>query len=87
MKIFSDCTPQNWYTDCAEAEDHDFNWRGVFGCHSKRSRILMMDLMNFFIEIRCVQKSMREIMPGIFEDEENCDLVKHMENRGERHSR
>ena len=42
----------------------------------------MVDLMDFLIKIGSVQKSVGEIMPGVFKYEEYGDLVKHFKNRG-----
>jgi hypothetical protein len=72
--------PQGWAANSAESKHHDFNGGSVFGSKTKRSTILMVDLMNHLVQARSMQSSVRPVMPGIFEDEEYSNLVWYCED-------
>lgn len=76
--------PQDRASDSAKTEDHDFDGRGVFGGHTERSRVLMVDLVDVLIERTPVQGAVRPVMPCILENKKDGDLVSHCEERGER---
>ena len=44
----------------------------------------MVDLVDILIKWTPMQRAVRPIVPSIFEDEENGDLVHNLEDRGER---
>lgn len=46
----------------------------------------MVDLVDALVQGTPVECSMTPIVPGVFEDEEDCDLVCYGEELGEGHS-
>ena len=81
MKVPSDGTPQYRGSNRAETEDHDFDGRSVLGSHTKRGRVLMVNLVDVFVERTPVQSAMGPIMPCVLYDKEDGDLVGHREKR------
>jgi len=77
VKVLGAEGPDNWDYDCACAEDHGLNRRGVFSGKTKRSRVLMVDLVNVLVERTPVKEAVRPVMPCILYDEEYCDLKSH----------
>ncbi len=77
MKIASDQNPKDWYRDSCETENHDFNWRRVFGGKSEGSRVLVVDLVDILVERTPVHRAMGPVMPCILQHEENRDLECH----------
>jgi hypothetical protein len=74
MKIASDQNLKDWYRDSCETENHDFNWRRVFGGKSEGSRVLVVDLVDIFVERTPVYRAMGLVMLCILQHEENRDL-------------
>jgi hypothetical protein len=85
VEVLGDGTPEDGAADGSEAQDHDFNGRGVLGGDAEGSRVLVVNLVDVLVQERaCVHEAMRPVVPGIFHDEENGDLVGHLEERRER---
>ena len=84
VQISGDCAPEDWAADGPEAEAHDFDGGGVFSCKAKRRRILVMNFMDVFIEWSPMHGAMGPIVPSVFKDEKDCELVSHGTERWER---
>lgn len=78
-----DCTPEDWTNDGAETEEQHFNRTGVFCCQAERCRVLMVNLVDHLVELGGVQGPVRPIVPRVFHNEEDGDLVCHCEDGGE----
>lgn len=85
MQITSNSTPKDGGSDCAETQNHNFNGRSVFGSEAKRSRILVMDLVDVLVEEAEVHRAMSPIVPSILEHEEDRNLESHLVDARERH--
>lgn len=46
----------------------------------------MVDLVNVLVQRSPMQSAVRPVVPGIFEDKENGDLISHREDGGEWYS-
>lgn len=77
---------QDGRSDGAEAQDHDFDGGRIFCGETEGSRVLMVDLVDALVQGTPVEGSVAPIMPGIFEDEEDGDLVCDGEELGEGHA-
>lgn len=84
VQVAGDGAPHDGAEDCAGAEDHDFNWRGVFGCEAEGGRVLVVDLVDAAIERAPVHGAMRPVMPGVLDDEEDGDVKGHLPEGGKR---
>lgn len=84
VEVPGECAPEDRAADSSEPEDHDFDRGGVFSSHSEGSRVLVMDFVDAFVERRPVECAMGEVVPGVFHDEEDGDLVGHGPQGGER---
>ena len=85
VEILGDSAPQNRYADSSEPKHHDLDGRGVFSSQPERSRVLMVNLVDVFIEERaCMHGAMHPVVPGVFHDEENGNLKGHLVDAGER---
>lgn len=80
MEIFSNSAPKDWDAHGSETQDHDFDWRSIFGCHAERCRVLVVYFVHFLIKVRSMQKSVGEVVPGILKDEKNGDLIQHLKH-------
>lgn len=84
VQMSSYCTPNNGTSNSAKTENHDLNWRRILGGHTEWSGILMMNLMNSLIQWAPMESTVWKVMPRIFHDEENRDLIGHSPDRGKR---
>lgn len=82
MQVFRDGAPEDRRTDGTESEDHDFNGRCVLSGKTERRAVLMVDLVDIFVERAPVHGSVRPVVPGIFHDEEDGYLEGHFCHRG-----
>jgi len=80
MQIAGDGAPKDRGADGAETEDHDFDWGGVFGSHAEGGRVLVVDLVDVFVERAPVKGAVRPVVPCVFEDEEDGYLVSYFED-------
>lgn len=83
MEIVREVHPESRGSDGAEAEDHGFDGRRVFSGKTEGSGVVVVKLVNSLIEGAVVKRPVSEVVPGIFEDEENTDLENHLPERGE----
>ncbi len=77
VQVARDGTPQDGRAYGAEAEDHDFDRRGVFGGEAEGRGVLVVDLVDVFVQRTPVQGAVRPVVPGVFQHEEDGDLVGH----------
>lgn len=63
----------------SNGQQHNFNWRGVLGGKTKRSRVGVVQLVDVLVERAVVQSAVEPVVPGVFHDEEDGDLVGHLE--------
>lgn len=76
---------QDGTTDGAKAENHDLNGGCVFGSQTKGSGVLVVNLVDVLVEERRdVHQAVGPVVPGVFHDKENNDLIGHLEERRER---
>ena len=85
VQIFGDGGVNDWNADGAESEDHCFNRRGVLGCQTEGSTVLVVQLVNLLVERGRVQGSVEPVMPGIFKNKKEGDLVDHLPPGWERY--
>jgi hypothetical protein len=79
VEILGDGAPKNRATDGSEAQNHDLDWRRVFSSETERSRVLVVDLVDLLVqEWDAVHRAMRPVMPGVLQNEENCNLESHL---------
>lgn len=83
VKILGDGAPQDGATDRAETEDHDFDWRGVFCCKTKRCGVLVVNLVDVLVQRAPMHGAVSPVVPGVFKNEEDGNLVGHCEDRRE----
>ena len=83
VEVLGDGAPDDRAADGAETEDHDFDWRGVFCRETEGRRVLVVDLVDVLVQRAPVHGAVHPVVPGVFKDEEDCDLVGHCEERGE----
>ena len=86
MQIFCDRREDDRYANRPECQNHDFNGTRVLGGQSKWRRVLMMQLVNLFVECWCVQCTVKPIMPTILQHEEDGNLPGHLPDGWERHA-
>lgn len=84
MQISSHSAPKNRAADSPKAQDHHLNRGGIFGSHAEGSRILVVDLVNGLVQGTPVEGTVRPVMPGVFQDEEDGNLVGHFPHGRER---
>jgi hypothetical protein len=77
MELTSDQNPNDWNTDSAKAENHDFNGRCILGSQSEWSRVLMVDLVDVLVERAPVQCAVGPVVPGILKDKKYSDVESH----------
>ena len=87
MQVPGDRAPDDGAEHRSEAQQHDLNWRRVFGCHPEGSAVLVVDLMDVLIQRTPMQRTMAPIVPRILDDEENRNLVRHREQAREGYTR
>lgn len=83
VQVAGDGAPQDGRADGAEAEDHDFDGRRVLGCEAEGRGVLVVDLVDVFIQRSPVHGAVHPVVPGVLEYEEDCDLVGHGPDGGE----
>lgn len=86
VQILGDGAPDDRAANCAEAEEKHLDRASVFGGQAKRRRVLVVDLVDHLVEARGVQGAVQPVVPCVFHDEEDGDLVGHGEEGGEGHS-
>lgn len=77
-------TPKNRTANSTKSKNHNLDRRCIFGCHAKWCRVLMVNLMDCFVKRTPVEGTMREVVPCIFQNEKDRDLVCHRPERRER---
>ena len=83
VQVASDSAPNDRADDGPESKAQDLNRACVLSGESKRSRILVMELVNCFVQTGRVQASMGPVVPGVLHDEKDGDLIGDLEGGGE----
>lgn len=78
VEILGECTPDDWHTDRSETKNHDFDRRRIFSSKTERRRVLVVNLVDHLVQRTPVECAVRPVMPAVFDDEENRDLVGHL---------
>lgn len=87
VQVLGDGAVQNGRADSSQSEDEDFDGRGVFSGHAEGRRVVVVDLVDVLVEVReDVHGAVRPVVPRVFEDEKDCNLVGHLQQRRERHT-
>ena len=74
VEVTGDKAENDGDDDCSSAEYHGFDRRGVLGSETKRSRVLVVNLMNVLVEEAEVKETVHPVMPCILQDKEDGDL-------------
>lgn len=77
VQILGHSGPDNRDTDSAEGQDHGLYGRGVLGGKAKWSAVLVVQLVDLLVQLRGVEGSVKPVMPCIFQDEKDSNLVSH----------
>lgn len=83
VQILGDCAPEDWCANSTEAKDHNFDRRGVFCGEAEGCGVLVVDLVDVLVQWAPVHSAVHPVVPGVFEDEEDGDLVGHGPDGGE----
>jgi hypothetical protein len=86
VQLAGNQNPQDGNTDCASTEEHDFDWRSIFGSETKRRRVLVVDLVDALVQRTPMERAMKPIMPSILEHEKDADMEKHSRPGREGHA-
>lgn len=78
VEILEDGAEDDGNADSAESEDHGLDGGGIFSGKTERCAVLMVQLVNHLVQARGVQKPVKPIVPGIFENEEQSNLPGHL---------
>lgn len=70
----------------AETKEHNLNWGRVLSGKTEGSAVGVVELVNRLVERAVVQSAVEPVMPGILNDEENDDLIRHIPPGGERNA-
>ena len=79
VKVLCDGAEDNGNSDSAKAQNHDFDGRRVFSRETKGGGVLVVDLVDVLVEEgACVHGAVSPVVPRVFQDEEDCDLIGHL---------
>ena len=87
VQIVGEAAPDDGQAHSAKAEAHDFDRRRVLGREPEGRRVGVVDLVDVAVERAPVQRAVEPVVPGVFHDEEDGDLVGHLGPVRERHAR
>lgn len=83
VQVLGDGAPQDGRADRAQAEDHDFDGRGVLGREAEGRGVLVVDLVDVLVQRAPVHGAVGPVVPGVLEHEEDGDLIGHGPDGGE----
>lgn len=86
VKVASQGDPENRTTNSSNGKQHNLDGGGVFRSEAERRRVRVVQLVDVLVEWAVVQGAVEPVVPGVLHDEENSDLVGHLEPRRERYS-
>lgn len=78
VKVLCNGAPDDRCSDCAETKHHDFDRRSVFCGQTKWCRVLVVNFVDHLVEGTPVETAVRPVVPCVFDDEEDGDLVDHL---------
>ena len=85
MEVLADQGPEDGHEDGSSAKDHGLNGRRVLGGEAEGCGVLVVDLVDVFVERPPVQRSVHPVVPCILEYEEEGDLRGHGSPGRKRH--
>ena len=83
VEILENAAVDDWSAYGTESEQHNLNWRCVFGSKTERGGILVVNLVDHLVQWTPVKSAVEPVVPCIFKNEENCDLKGHHVERRE----
>ena len=86
VEILGDGAPHDGNANGTETQAHDFNGRRVLGGETEGSRVLVVNLVHGLVKRTPVEGAVHPVVPCIFKDEEDCDLIGHLVNGRERNA-
>lgn len=84
VEVTGEGDPEDWAADGADGEEHDLNRGGVLGGEAEGRGVGVVQLVDVLVERAVVQGTVEPVVPSVLHDEEDCDLVGHLEDAGER---
>lgn len=87
VEILGNGTVENGGANSAKTKDKDLNGRRILGGKAERSRVVVVNFVDILVqEGKDVHGAVGPVVPGILEDEENGNLVGHLQRRRERNA-
>jgi len=83
VKVAGNCAPENGNTHRAKSEDHCLERRRVFSGQTEGSAVLVVKFVDFLVKERGMQSTVKPVVPCVFEDKEDGDLIGHRPDGGE----
>jgi hypothetical protein len=78
VEVLGDGTPEDGAADSSESKNHDLDRRSVLGSKTEGSRVLVVDLVDILVqEWDGVHGAVHPVVPCVFQDEEDGNLVGH----------
>lgn len=87
VQVFCDGCVDDWDSNGAKGENHGLDRGGVLGGEAEGGGVLVVELVDLLVKSGCVQSAVKPVVPGVFEDEEDGDLVGHFPPGWERDGR
>lgn len=86
VEVASQRDPENRATNSSNSEQHDLYRGSVLSSQTEGSRIRVVQLVDVLVQWAVVQSAMEPVVPSILHNEEDGDLVGHLEQRREGHA-
>ncbi|EKG20031.1 hypothetical protein MPH_02662 [Macrophomina phaseolina MS6] len=87
MEILGDGAVEDGRAHGTETEDKHLNWRRILSGQAEGSRVVVVDLVDVLVkEGENVHGTVGPVVPRILEDEENGNLIGHLERGRERYA-
>lgn len=77
VQVPREVTPKQRTRDRPGPENRDLGGMGVLSGKTERGGVLVVDLVDVFVEQRGVEGLVCEVVEHVFEEEEECDLGDH----------
>lgn len=86
VEIARDGDPEDRATNGSKGEDHNLDRRGVLGGEAEGRGVGMVQLVNVLVQRTVVQQAVGPVVPCVLQNEEDGNLVGHLEQAGERYA-
>lgn len=86
MKVAGQRNPEDRAANSSNGEQHNLDGRGIFSSETERRRVGVVQLVDVLVKRAVVKGAVEPVVPGILHDEENGDLVGHLEPRWKGHT-